>query len=283
MSKHAADADPASEHVKPYVREELDARSLHFSVSEIQSRMQILRPDVLELEYTRTMMGFLMFRSEPRHIAMIGLGGGSLAKFCHHHLPHAALVVVEINPHVIALRDAFKVPPDDARFQVVAADGARFVAETERRFDVLIVDAFDARGMPAALGAQRFYDDCLDALEPGGVLAVNLHAGHPHFAVYLDRIRRSFGEGVLRVDDSDASNSVIFACRGGLARHAAGGALRRPAVLAREPWAQLRGAFARVASARRQPAPSADSRTGSANVITPSSTAPKRSASRSRA
>jgi spermidine synthase len=249
MADGRAGDDLADDHVRPYVREEIDARSLHFSISEIQSRMQILRPDVLALEYTRTMMGFLMFEPEPGRIAMIGLGGGSLAKFCHRHLPRASMVVVEINPHVIALREAFHVPPDGVRLQVIEADGARFVRETDDRFDVLLVDAFDAQGMPAALGSRRFYDDCLDVLRPGGLLVVNLHAAHPHFPLYLDRIRRSFGDSVLRVDDNDGSNSVVFARKGDRLQPAGRGRVRRPASLAPEPWAQLRGAFARVASA----------------------------------
>jgi spermidine synthase len=244
---HASEC--ADEHLKPYVHEGLDSKSMHFSICEIQSRMQILRPDVLELEYTRTMMGFLMFAPEPERIAMIGLGGGSLAKFCRRHLPEASMLVVEINPHVIALRAAFNVPPDDACFQVVEADGARFVRETDERFDVLLVDAFDAQGMPAALGSRRFYDDCLDVLRPGGLMVVNLHAGHPHFLVYLDRIRRSFGENVLRVDDKSGSNSVIFAAKGDRLQRAVSGPFRRPAALGADAWEQLRGGFARVAGA----------------------------------
>lgn len=243
------DIERTDDHVKPYVHEGLDSKSMHFSICEIQSRMQILRPDVLELEYTRTMMGVLMFAPEPERIAMIGLGGGSLAKFCRRHVPQASMRVVEINPHVIALREAFSVPPDDARFQVVEADGARFVRETDERFDVLLVDAFDAQGMPAALGSRRFYDDCLDVLQPGGLMVVNLHAAHPHFLVYLDRIRRSFGENVLRVDDKDGSNSVIFACKGDRLQRAVAGPLRRPAALGADAWEQLQGAFSRVAGA----------------------------------
>ena len=246
----------ADAHVKPYVHDTLDTRSLHFSLTEIQSRMQLLRPDALELEYTRTMMGWLLFKPQPERIAMIGLGGGSLAKFCHRHLPQAAIVAVEINPHVIALRDAFHVPPDSARFQIVEADGGRFVRDTELRFDVLMVDAFEAQGMPAALGSRRFYDDCLDVLQPAGLLVVNLHAGHRHCPIYIERIRRSFGENVLRVDDRDGSNSVVFASKGAPLRRAASGPLRRRRVLAAEPWKQLQGAFDRVVSAmdRRQEA-----------------------------
>ena len=57
------DAHPP--HDLPYVREELGRRSLHFSDAAIQSRMDLLRPDTLVLEYTRTMMCLLMFVPEP--------------------------------------------------------------------------------------------------------------------------------------------------------------------------------------------------------------------------
>ena len=238
-----ADAPP------PYVNEELDTRSLHFSMAAIQSRMQIRRPDALDLEYTRLMMGWLMFRPQARRLAMIGLGGGSIAKFCHRHLPRTALTVVEIDARVIALRERFLVPPDDARLHVVEDDGARFVARTDARFDVLMIDAFDAAGMPAALGTQRFYDDCADLLRPAGLLVVNLHASHPHQPLYVERMRCSFGDAPLQVDDHDGSNRVVFAAHGGATvppRQALG---RRPAALAEAPWQELRGAFARLASA----------------------------------
>ena len=233
----------------PFVLQDQGTRSLHFTHGEVQSSMRVSHPDELQVDYTRTMMSFLLLNPRPRRITMIGLGGGSLAKFCHRHLPRASMWVVEINPHVIALRDAFQVPPDDARFQVVEADGACFVRETDERFDVLMVDAFDAQGMPAALGRRRFYDDCLDVLVPAGLMVVNLHAGHPHCPVYVERIRRSFGEHVLRVDDRDGANSVIFACKGEALQLAAHGASRRPTALAPDAWRQLQGAFARIASA----------------------------------
>ena len=87
-------------HVRPFISETLDARTLYFSVSAIQSRMQIQHGDALDLEYTRLMMGFLLFHPAPAQIALIGLGGGSLVKFCHRHLKRSALTVAEINPHV---------------------------------------------------------------------------------------------------------------------------------------------------------------------------------------
>jgi spermidine synthase len=230
----------------PYVRESLDSLSLHFSLAAVQSRMQLAEPDALALEYTRTMMGWLMFRPAATRLAMIGLGGGSMAKFCRRHLPRASIVVVEISPQVIALREAFKVPADDARFRVVEADGARFVRETDERFDVLMVDAFDAEGLPAALGMQRFFDDCLDALSPDGLLVMNLHTGDPQHPLHLDRLRRSFDDRLLAVDDRDGTNTVVFAARGGALQAAADRALARLPAQALE---ELRGGFSRIAHA----------------------------------
>lgn len=237
--------DPA-QHVKPFVYETLTAKALHFSISEIQSRMALKDPYALDLEYTRTMMGFLLFVPDPRQIAMIGLGGGSLAKFCHRYLPDACIQVVEINPHVIALRDEFHVPPDDARLRVIHGDGARFVHYRATHPDVLIVDGFDSEGQPGRLCSQRFYDDAWEMLQPGGMMVVNLHYGHRQYERHLERIRRSFDGAMLVVDDSDLSNSIVFACKGPALEKAATGLVRRPKGLERGGADQLLGAFAQV-------------------------------------
>jgi spermidine synthase len=240
--------DPA-QHVKPYVHEGRGYKALHFSISEIQSRMALADPDALTLAYTRLMMGFLLLKPAPRRIAMVGLGGGSLVKFCHRHLPDARIEVAEVNPHVLALRQDFHIPPDDERLAINQADGAAFVRHLAEPVDVLMVDAFTSEGMPPRLGAQRFYDDCHAALLDEGLLVVNLHEGHRHFDAYVGRIQRSFDDAVLVVGDGDLSNSVVFACRGKLLDRSRTGVLRRPRDLPPAAAAQLADAFTRVSRA----------------------------------
>jgi spermidine synthase len=234
----------------PQVSETLDHRLMQFSDAEIQSRMQLRAPDALDLEYTRLMMGFLLFAGAAKRIAMIGLGGGSIAKFCHRHLRSTRLAVAEINPQVVALRDRFGLPPDDERLSVHLVDGARFVRDTPLRFDALLVDGFDRHGLPRQLCSQRFYDDAADALQPAGVLVVNLHANQGEQPVWLARIRLSFGHEPLVVHDGDRSNCVVFASRGGLR---AAGTLRCPPALAPAGWPALSAAFERIVSAARMP------------------------------
>lgn len=246
------DTTDDAHHVKPYVFESRGAKALHFSISEIQSRMQLDDPQGLDLAYTRTMMASLLFQPDPRRITMIGLGGGSLAKFCHQHLPQAQIQVAEINPHVIALRDDFDIPPDSARFQVLQVDGARFVRTPAAAADLLLIDGFDYDGMPEVLGTQRFYDDCHACLRPDGLLVQNLHLGDARYPVLVDRVRRSFDDAVLVVDDSDKSNSIVFACKGTAFASYRPGIARPPPGLSGAAATQLLGAFATVVSALKR-------------------------------
>ncbi|NKI93287.1 fused MFS/spermidine synthase [Rhizobacter sp. SG703] len=237
---------PMADDSPPLVRATLDAQVLQFSDAEIQSRMRLLDPHALDLQYTQLMMGFLMFIAAPTRVAMIGLGGGSIAKFCHRHLRRTRLDVAEINPQVIALRDRFHLPPDDDRLSVLQVDGARFVSETAVRYDALLVDGFDRHGLPRQLCSQRFYDDCADALQPTGVLAANLHANHAEQPVWLERIGRSFGHEPLVVHDDDRSNCVVFASR--VALRLAPGTSTCPPGLASAGWPPLADAFRLIVS-----------------------------------
>lgn len=226
--------------------------TLHFSVRGTQSQMDTRWPNALELEYTRMMMGFLLFKPAPARIAMLGLGGGSLAKFCRHHLPAADITVVEINPHVIALREQFLVPPDDTRFRVIAGDGADFVRACQDRFDVLLADAYDPTGLPRRLGSRRHYASCATILAPDGLLVANLHLDSAEYARHVARIRAVFGEHTLVVEDAEEGHGIVFASRAGL--HSSGAPIWSGAgagVGARER-ALFEGSMARVASAHAE-------------------------------
>lgn len=214
--------------------------------------MHLLRPDELQFEYTRIMMGFLLHMPQPRSIAMIGLGGGSLAKFCYRHLPRTDIVVVEINPHVLALRDAFAIPPDDHRFRVQLGDAAEFVKQDHQKFDVLLADGFDMDGLPEALCSLPYYDDCYRLLNPGGILVANLHGCNLHFDVVLDRIRTSFHGSLLTVKDPEASNRLAFAVKADAHALQSLAGVRRPDGFDALAWRTLLPSLARVFLASRE-------------------------------
>jgi spermidine synthase len=198
---------------KPYLSEREGVLTLHFNDASIQSEMSIDTPDELVVAYTRAMMSFLLLQPAPKSIAMIGLGGGSMAKYCYRYLTQTDITVVEINPDVIALRNEFAIPADDARFRVLLGDGAHWVTDAAMKPDVLIVDGFDAGGLPAQLSSQRFYDDCFAALSDKGIMVVNLWGGYPHYDEYLARIHNSFSDRVVIVDAEDSVNKIVLAVK----------------------------------------------------------------------
>lgn len=215
----------------PSLHKNRQTLSLSLDSPLLQSCMRRDDPTALILDYTRAMMGFLLFKPNPRSILMIGLGGGSVPKYCHQHLPDTDITTVEISAEVIALRDEFLIPADSERFRVICADGAAFVAQTTQRHDVLMVDGFTGEGQPEALCSRAFYDACKAALTDEGLLVVNLHAEMPRCGELTQRIERCFGGHAVWVATDDGDNRVVLA--------GSGTALARTARAFEPCWASL--------------------------------------------
>ena len=201
-------------------------RMLEFSPGVVQSEMLLADPSRLVLAYCRAIMCFALFVPHPRHIIMVGLGGGSLAKFCHRHFPEARITIIELRADVIALRTQFALPPDDARLCVVHADAATWLADFKGSADVLVVDGFDHSGMAAALGTARFYADCRRALADGGVLAANFISYDPHYPAMLARLSLMFDSRVCWFARAAGNNRIVFAVKAAIAPQPVPRALR---------------------------------------------------------
>src|SRR5260370_33689643 len=82
----------------PFVYEDGDSVTMQFQIGEIQSEMLASDPNSLVLSYTRTMMAFMLFNREPKRIAVIGLGVGSMPKWCYRRRPAADITDIAVNP-----------------------------------------------------------------------------------------------------------------------------------------------------------------------------------------
>jgi spermidine synthase len=196
---------------RPYIFETVFERRMHFTNRATQSAMLFSDPDALIAQYTRKMMAFLLFNPDPRHIVMIGLGGGSLAKFCFRHLPRSKITVVEINADVIAMREEFCIPKDDHRFRIVHDDGARYLERLDEAVDVLLVDAFDADGIALSLAESDLYSCAARLLPPNGVFVMNFWGPCERYVDNLVRARAAFGDSLLLVPVSGDVNVLLFA------------------------------------------------------------------------
>jgi spermidine synthase len=195
----------------PFILDTAGTRHLYFDLRAVQSSMRLEAPDDLVTAYAQKMMAFLLFNRAPRHILMIGLGGGSLVKFCHRHLQNTRLTVVEIDPDIIALREWFHIPPDDNRLQVILGDGAEFVRRGDWTADILLIDAFDRGGVAPSLASGDFYAQAFRCLKPHGVLVMNLAGERGRYPAHLEQLREACPGPVLLVPVEADDNVLVFA------------------------------------------------------------------------
>lgn len=198
---------------KPFVIDDGQSRFLYFNVRLMQSEMSLKAPNDLALRYTQKMMAFLLFHPRPKRIVLIGLGGGSLIKFCYHRLSGTELTAIELDPDVIALRDAFALPADGPRLQVVQADGAEYLAQAEKGIDVLLVDAFDRSGFAPSLANREFFASAIAKLAGNGVMVINLAGEKESYAGLIGEAMAAFDDQVIVISVPEDGNHVLFAFR----------------------------------------------------------------------
>jgi spermidine synthase len=195
-------------------------RCLHLGTEWVQGSMKLDDPYEIELEYVQRMMAWLLF-VEPtgvaaRHAMQLGLGAGALTKFCRRQL-RMKTTVIELNPQVlVACRGWFKLPPDDARLQVVIADAAQEIQRPEWQgtVDALQVDLYDHEAAAPVLDDEAFYAQCRALLTDEGCITVNLFGRASSYERSLDKIAAAFGEeAVWAFKPTREGNTVVLAQR----------------------------------------------------------------------
>ena len=144
-----------------------------------------------EFIYHETMVHVpLMAHGAARDVLIIGGGDGGALEEVLKHPAIARATMIELDPGVVEIarthlprinRGAF----DDPRAELVFGDGVAFVAESDRQFDVIILDTTDPVGPGEPLFTEAFYADCRARLRRGGILVGQ--AGNP--VAEADRIR----------------------------------------------------------------------------------------------
>jgi hypothetical protein len=81
---------------------------------------------------------------------------------------------VEIDPVVVDVARRYFGLPDDPRLGVFTADARRYVQTTDKKYDVVIVDAYYAESLPFHLTTTEFLQEVKSRMAPDGVLAYNV-------------------------------------------------------------------------------------------------------------
>jgi spermidine synthase len=197
-------------------------RYLHLDSPWVQGAMLVRSPQAIVLEYVQRMMAWMLWRPSEElasgHAVQLGLGAGSITRFCHSALRMDRVTAVEINPAVIAAcRHGFKLPRDDARLAVLEGDAGDWVAAPGQRgvANVLNVDLYDREAAAPVLDSIGFYVRCREVLTTGGVMSVNLFGRASSFTDSAAHIASAFGrDQVWRLQPTREGNTIVVAARG---------------------------------------------------------------------
>lgn len=117
----------------------------------------------------------LFAHGNAKSVLIVGGGDCGIAEEVLKHKSVERLVQVEIDASVVDF--AKRYYPEftgpvfsDPRFDCIIGDGMKYAAETEERFDAIIVDSTDPQGPGAVLFTREFYAACKPSLNSGGVL-----------------------------------------------------------------------------------------------------------------
>ena len=104
----------------------------------------------------------------------VGLGGGSAPKRIWRDFPEIDLQVAELDPEVVNVAYRYFALPRSPRLAVEVEDGRRYLQRHDRRFDVIILDAYYSDSIPFHLATQEFLKLVRDRLNPGGIVVANI-------------------------------------------------------------------------------------------------------------
>lgn len=201
-----------------YFSDEGPIRHLHLDSIWIQGSMKLDAPQELVHQYIQRMMAWLLFVDPDsvsgRRAMQLGLGAGSLTKFCAKVL-RMQTTAVEINPKVlVACRGWFKLPADSARMQVILADAACEIADPKwwGTVDALQVDLYDHDAAAPVLDSEAFYLACRRLLTDDGCLTVNLFGRSSSYARSVEKIAVAFGrDAIWPFKATREGNTVVLA------------------------------------------------------------------------
>ncbi|MBS3964483.1 MAG: spermine synthase [Methylomonas sp.] len=191
-------------------------RALHFGSAARQSSLLLADPDRLHSLYARTMMAGLLFNEQPRDVLMIGLGGGTMAKFMLHRFEHCKLRVVEFRSGVVSIARSHFGLPLHPRLKIKIGCGAKHVRQYSLNHsqchDVVMIDAYGQNGMAPEVSSLAFFDACRILLADDGLLIINLWTtDKPLLQQVSWNLNRVFESRLLLLPVRNRGNVIGFA------------------------------------------------------------------------
>jgi Spermine/spermidine synthase domain len=110
----------------------------------------------------------------PRRVAMLGNAAGTAARAFQRYYPFTRIDGVELDPAVSDAGRRFFEMGRIANLEVHDMDARSYLRQTDRTYDLIVVDAYRPPYVPFYLATEEFFELVRDRLYPGGIVLLNV-------------------------------------------------------------------------------------------------------------
>lgn len=144
--------------------------------NNFHSAMDLRNPDRLVYLYTAHFHIGLAYNPNVKSVLFIGAGGFSAPKSFLKDYPDASIDVVEIDPDVVKAAEKYFYVTENPRMKVFLQDGRTYLSETEKKYDLIVLDAYAKTYIPFHLMTKEFLELGSNRLNDNGVVVSNIIA-----------------------------------------------------------------------------------------------------------
>lgn len=161
---------------------------------------------------------FLTEQTPPRSLLVVGLAAGTVSKQFAQVFPNIEMDGIEIDPDIVRVgRELFAM--NEPNLNVLTDDGRAALRKTNKRYDVIVVDAYRQPYVPFHLATKEYYQELRAHLSERGVVAINA-ARTPNDARLVNALASTLKQvfpTVLLLDYPNDTNTIILAAQNEIA------------------------------------------------------------------
>ena len=205
------------ESIYNYLQVSEDEKKIVLSTNVLFGVQSVYRKEktLTGMYYDYAMAAPVMAGSEEKKsldVLILGMGTGTFATQCSRYFGNVSSTGVEIDEKITGLaRKYFELPES---VEVSTYDGRAYLGATDKKYDVIMVDAYQDITIPFQMSSKEFFNMVKDHLTDDGVMVVNMNMKtdtEGGINDYLsDTIASVFSE-VYTVDVRNNTNRELFA------------------------------------------------------------------------
>jgi len=157
-----------------------------------------------------------VYDKEKLDVLILGMGTGTFATQCMRYFSNLDIEGVEIDGRITELsREYFGM---SGSVPVATYDGRAYLDAVDRKYDVIMVDAYQDITIPFQMSSAEFFTMIRGHLNEGGVMVVNMNMrGHSEGNInqYLADTISAVFDNVYTADVSGSTNRELFASPSG--------------------------------------------------------------------